>query len=246
MCARRFLMVIFVLTLLVVAGAFAIFQFGGPGTDRARRCRRDISWRQQRGRPGLRVGFELGLAARLSRRPVELASGRRQARRGRQRRGFLHPPDNLPATPTAGTRRLQPGGDTEFRTRLFVQSQASAFNGAGQIWAPRYRQAAFGAFLLNSADAQKALDLAYRRRRSPPSTSSSERPATGRSSSLRTARARSTSSGCFASGSPASRSPSGWSPPTSSAGRSAAPPTCPPSASPLARHRTRAAASCRG
>ncbi len=57
---------------------------------------------------------------------------------------------------------LEPGGDTEFRTRLFVQSQASAFTAAGQVWAPRYRQAAFGAFLLNSEDAQKALDLAYR------------------------------------------------------------------------------------
>jgi hypothetical protein len=56
---------------------------------------------------------------------------------------------------------LDPGGDTEFRTRLFVQSQASAFNAAGQVWAPRYRQAAFGAFLLSSADAQRALDLAY-------------------------------------------------------------------------------------
>ena len=48
---------------------------------------------------------------------------------------------------------LQPGGETEFRTHLFVQSQASAFNGAGEIWAPRYRQAAFGAFLLESEDA---------------------------------------------------------------------------------------------
>jgi hypothetical protein len=57
---------------------------------------------------------------------------------------------------------LQPDGDTEFRTRLFVQSQASAFNGAGQIWAPRYRQAAYGAFLLKSDDAREALDLAYR------------------------------------------------------------------------------------
>jgi hypothetical protein len=28
MCARRFLMVVFVLTLLVAAGAFAIFQYG--------------------------------------------------------------------------------------------------------------------------------------------------------------------------------------------------------------------------
>jgi hypothetical protein len=54
------------------------------------------------------------------------------------------------------------GGDTEFRTRLFVQSQASAFNGAGDIWAPRYRQAAYGAFLLDSKDASQALDFAYR------------------------------------------------------------------------------------
>ncbi|MEO7751422.1 MAG: hypothetical protein ABIS09_08900, partial [Sphingomicrobium sp.] len=29
MCARRFLMVVFVMILLVVAGGFAIFQFGG-------------------------------------------------------------------------------------------------------------------------------------------------------------------------------------------------------------------------
>jgi hypothetical protein len=57
---------------------------------------------------------------------------------------------------------LDAGGDTEFRTRLFVQSQASAFTAAGQVWAPRYRQAAFGAFLLKSDDAAKALDLAYR------------------------------------------------------------------------------------
>ena len=56
---------------------------------------------------------------------------------------------------------IEPGGDTEFRTRLFVQSQASAFSDSGAIWAPRYRQAAYGAFLLKSEDAQKALDLAY-------------------------------------------------------------------------------------
>ncbi|MFP5407092.1 MAG: DUF3089 domain-containing protein, partial [Gammaproteobacteria bacterium] len=54
---------------------------------------------------------------------------------------------------------LVPDANTEGRTRLFVQSQASAFN--APVWAPRYRQAAFGAFLLKSEDAQKALDLAY-------------------------------------------------------------------------------------
>ena len=56
---------------------------------------------------------------------------------------------------------VRPGGDTEFRTRLFTQTQASAFNSAGKIWAPRYRQAAYGAFLLKSEDAQQALDFAY-------------------------------------------------------------------------------------
>ena len=56
---------------------------------------------------------------------------------------------------------LEDVGDVQFRTNLFLQSQASAFNGAGEMWAPRYRQAAFGAFLLDSEDARKALDLAY-------------------------------------------------------------------------------------
>jgi hypothetical protein len=45
---------------------------------------------------------------------------------------------------------------------LFVRSQASAFNGLGQIWAPKYRQATFGAFLTNNGNAQRALDFAYR------------------------------------------------------------------------------------
>ena len=47
------------------------------------------------------------------------------------------------------------------RAELFTRSQASAFNSIAAIWAPRYRQAAFGAFLLDSKDATQALDLAY-------------------------------------------------------------------------------------
>jgi hypothetical protein len=49
-----------------------------------------------------------------------------------------------------------------WRARLFVQSQASAFNGVGRIWAPKYRQATFGAFLTEQQDATRALDFAYR------------------------------------------------------------------------------------
>ncbi len=48
------------------------------------------------------------------------------------------------------------------RANLFLRGQASAFNGVGAIWAPRYRQATFGAFLTSQAEAAQALDLAYR------------------------------------------------------------------------------------
>lgn len=47
------------------------------------------------------------------------------------------------------------------RARIFIRGQASAFNEVAEIWAPRYRQATFGAFLTSAADAQRALDLAY-------------------------------------------------------------------------------------
>lgn len=52
--------------------------------------------------------------------------------------------------------------DANNRAALFLRGQASAFNGVGAIWAPRYRQATFGAFLTNKAAAQQALDFAYR------------------------------------------------------------------------------------
>ncbi|MFV0624915.1 DUF3089 domain-containing protein [Sphingomonas sp. ac-8] len=47
------------------------------------------------------------------------------------------------------------------RAELFLRGQASAFNAMGDVWAPRYRQATFGAFLTTADDAQRALDLAY-------------------------------------------------------------------------------------
>jgi hypothetical protein len=52
--------------------------------------------------------------------------------------------------------------ESQHRARLFVRHQASAFNGVGDIWAPKYRQATFGAFLTTKEDAEKALAFAYR------------------------------------------------------------------------------------
>ena len=47
------------------------------------------------------------------------------------------------------------------RLELFLRGQASVFNGVAEIWAPRYRQATFGAFLTAKPEAAKAIDLAY-------------------------------------------------------------------------------------
>jgi hypothetical protein len=48
------------------------------------------------------------------------------------------------------------------RARLFLRGMASAFAAASEIWAPRYRQATFGAFLTDSPAANRAIDAAYR------------------------------------------------------------------------------------
>ena len=45
--------------------------------------------------------------------------------------------------------------------RIFVRDQASAFNGIGDIWVPRYRQANFGAFLTSEPAGDQALSAAY-------------------------------------------------------------------------------------
>jgi hypothetical protein len=53
--------------------------------------------------------------------------------------------------------------DSDHRANLFVQGMASAFADAGEIWAPRYRQATLGAFLATDrVTAGKAIDSAYR------------------------------------------------------------------------------------
>jgi hypothetical protein len=51
--------------------------------------------------------------------------------------------------------------DANQRARLFIRGQASAWNEVAEIWAPKYRQATFGAFLTNEESAVQALGLAY-------------------------------------------------------------------------------------
>lgn len=164
MFARRFLIFITILTLLVVAGAFAMFQFGGSV------LRQQFTPRGHYTAPPAQTGPDYAQPGSWIARPdMDERSNPAQWRPGgypppravpkRAAVFFVHPTTYL-----SGDRWNAPldlDSDTQSRTRLFVESQASAFNTAGDVWAPRYRQAAYGAFLLNSSDAQQALDLAY-------------------------------------------------------------------------------------
>lgn len=164
MCARRFLFAVFILTLLAVAAGFAVFQYGdrvliknavptgrfqapppqsGPdyATAEAWIARPDMD---ERTNPAEWQAPEF---------PPPTAAPRRVAA------FYIHPTTYLKRD-----RWNAPLEDAESRDRavLFVRSQASAFNNVAAVWAPRYRQAAFGAFLLKSEDASRALDVAYR------------------------------------------------------------------------------------
>ncbi|HYI42975.1 MAG TPA: DUF3089 domain-containing protein [Sphingomicrobium sp.] len=161
MCARRFLFVIFILTLLAVAAAFAIFQWGGSV------LREQFTPQGHFVAPPPDSGPDYAQASGWLSRPgtADDPSDWRPTQEPRPlttkaaHTFYIHPTTYL-----LGDRWNAPldlTGDTQFRTRLFVQSQASAFGDVSDVWAPRYRQAAYGAFLLSSEDAGKALGLAY-------------------------------------------------------------------------------------
>lgn len=163
MCARRFLILIFVLTLLAVGSAFAIFQFGSSALTRMATPKGNFT------APPPRSGPDYAAAANWIARPdlpaadnpslwtpEGLAPGA-----GAQQPAhvfFVHPTTYLQRDHWNAALDDRESRD---RAALFVRSQASAFNQVGRVWAPRYRQAAFGAFLLDSDDATRALDLAY-------------------------------------------------------------------------------------
>jgi hypothetical protein len=58
---------------------------------------------------------------------------------------------------------LDNGGDPEAEriARIYLRGMASPFNAASEIWAPRYRQATFGAFLTDAPEGKQAIDAAY-------------------------------------------------------------------------------------
>jgi hypothetical protein len=71
---------------------------------------------------------------------------------------FIHPTSYMEKKQWNG-----PLNDTlsQDRAKLFLRGMATPFAPAGEIWAPRYRQAAIGAFLTSKPEGQQALNAAY-------------------------------------------------------------------------------------
>ncbi len=72
---------------------------------------------------------------------------------------FVHPTSYLERTHWNA-----PLDDAESRSRArtFLGGLASPFGNASEIWAPRYRQATFGAFLTDKPEGEQAIEAAYR------------------------------------------------------------------------------------
>jgi len=157
--ARKFLYVMAALVVLAIAGAFAYRLFGNdllrwsltPGGLFRDQPRAQVQAYRGTERWFARPG--------LSNTPADwLPPGVARTPPGRAAVFFIHPTSYMSRNAWNA-----PIGDPEgdARAAIFLRGQASAFTAAGQVWAPRYRQATFGAFVTSAPDAQRALDLAY-------------------------------------------------------------------------------------
>ncbi|WP_375395342.1 DUF3089 domain-containing protein [uncultured Sphingomonas sp.] len=158
--ARKFLYAVAVLIVLVIAGAFA-YRLYGTQLLRLALVPRE-TFRAERPIDAAAYADRAMWIARpdITDNPtLWVPAGYTPGKTPEAAVFFIHPTSYL-----ARDHWNAPLGDKEANDRaaLFLRGQASAFNEAAQVWAPRYRQATFGAFLTDIADAQKALDLAYR------------------------------------------------------------------------------------
>jgi hypothetical protein len=162
MCARRFLTVIFLLTLLAVAGAVAIFQWGGNVLLRQATPQGHFEAAKAGSAPDYAKAENWIARPDIPNNPSEWQPEGLETWAAVTGTGvfYIHPTTYLERNKWNAP--LSGNAESDARADLFVRSQASALANAGPVWAPRYRQAAYGAFLLNSRDAEQALNLAYR------------------------------------------------------------------------------------
>jgi hypothetical protein len=159
--ARRFLYIVAVLIVLVIAGAFA-YRMLAPDLMRAALVP-EVSFAES---PTSPPTFYDRPDAWLARPGIPgedahwVPAGYQSATQPGVAVFYVHPTTYLKRD--RWNAPIDIHGDARFRQSIFVKSQASVFNGIGEIWAPKYRQATFGAFLsLGNPNAEKAFELAY-------------------------------------------------------------------------------------
>ncbi|WP_066793935.1 DUF3089 domain-containing protein [Sphingomonas soli] len=156
--ARKFLYAIVVLLVLVTAAAFAYRFWGAQLLRQAMVPSADIVALAP---PGSyeRVDMWLARPDKPGNPALWAPQGFKPADDAKAAVFFVHPTSFLDRS--AWNAPLD-NADANNRAELFLRGQASAFNSVGAIWAPRYRQATFGAFLTSKTQAHQALDFAYR------------------------------------------------------------------------------------
>ena len=160
MCARRFLGCVFVLILLFVAAGFAIYQWGGDVLLKQAVPKGHFEAAAAGGGPdyaGHRAGSRgPGCADDPSH---WLPDGVTRRASGDAAVFYIHPTTYLERD--RWNAPLDDAGDTAFRTSCSSRARRARSTAPGKSGRPDTARPRYGAFLLKSEDAQKALDLAY-------------------------------------------------------------------------------------
>jgi Protein of unknown function (DUF3089) len=160
--ARKFLYIIAVLVFLAIAAAFTYRMFGTQLMRAAFVPNSEFS------KPVPQLANAYSDPKRWVARPDKpgnpsawLPKGVEPGSVGRAAVFFIHPTSYISYSKKADWNAAFDDSETNARTDIFVRGQASVFSAAGDIWAPRYRQANFAAFLTEKPEGHMALDAAY-------------------------------------------------------------------------------------
>jgi hypothetical protein len=157
--ARKFLYLIAVLVVLVIVALAALrlwsleltrFAFVPSGFERKGCCPMEPTRHRA-------CGFH-GPASPTIRRSSARKGMKAEGDRSRAVVFFVHPTSYLARDHWNGSLE---DADANRRAASFIRAMGSASNGAAQGWAPRYRQATFGAFLTDKPESAQALAVAY-------------------------------------------------------------------------------------
>jgi len=161
--ARKFLYIIAVIIVLIIASGFILRLYQNELTELATVPDSDFLALEKTS-PDIYdqddMWFSRGDKAQIAQNPTlwKPDDFKDEARKGDAAIFFIHPTSYLEKT---NWNAPLDDSQSQLRAKLFLRGMASTFNNAGDIWAPRYRQATFGAFLTSANEGQLAQKAAY-------------------------------------------------------------------------------------